>query len=419
MSLKDTFLQQFPKQELGENYGIQQDALKALNNLDFPTTRDEYWKYTRVNKILKQSFSFEKVDQLPSVKDLLIPNLEATLLVFINGLYVDQLSDIKKQQGLNIFSLEEATNRYSDFVKNNFGQHANYKDQIFTALNTAYHNEGIFINVDANTILDYPIHILHLTTSNSIVNSRNLFHLAKNSQAQIITTNHTIKNGVFINNVSEIVIEENAQLEHNLLQIPKNEIYQVNEIDVQQKNNSRYTQTTITIGGDIIRNNTNVSVDGTACETNLFGTYLAKNSQHIDNHTLIDHKQPHCESNELYKGIMDDKSTGVFNGKVFVQRAAQKTNAFQSNQNILLDDNATINSKPELEIYADDVKCSHGSTTGQLDEEALFYLRSRGVSKENAKKLLVKAFTSDTLEKLSSEAVKEHVSELIEESLDN
>jgi Fe-S cluster assembly protein SufD len=219
----------------------------------------------------------------------------------------------------------------------------------------------------------------------------------------------------FNNHVSEIVIAENAHLEYNKIQDKKERNFSVATEQVYQEANSNFTINTATFNGALVRNNLTIEIDGSNCENNLNGLYLGKNKDHIDNHTVVDHKKPHCNSNEVYKGILDDESTGVFNGKVFVRQDAQITNAFQQNNNILLTDNATVNSKPELEIYADDVKCSHGSTTGQIDEEAIFYLQSRGISKKGALKLMINAFAKDALEKISIEALQAYIDNKIEE----
>ena len=219
----------------------------------------------------------------------------------------------------------------------------------------------------------------------------------------------------FINSVSEIVVGENAQLEYNKFQDKEEENYSISTEYVYQNANSHFTINTATYNGALVRNNLTIEVDAENCETNLSGLYLGKNTDHIDNHTIVDHKKPNCNSNEVYRGVLDDNATGVFNGKVFVRQHAQKTNAFQKNNNILLSDNAVINSKPELEIYADDVKCSHGSTTGQIDEEAVFYLQSRGVSRKSAINLMINAFAKDTLEKVSIDALHNYINSKIEE----
>ena len=214
-------------------------------------------------------------------------------------------------------------------------------------------------------------------------------------------------------------LKENSHLTIYKLQNENSETSHISTEQVYQEGDSKFNVNTITMGGELVRNNLNIIIDAMNCETNLNGLYLTEGKQHVDNHTLVDHRKPHCQSNELYKGVMKGQSTGVFNGKVFVRQDAQKTNAFQSNKNILLSDDSSIRSKPELEIYADDVKCSHGSTTGQLDEEGIFYLRSRGISEANAINLLMNAFASDVVNKITSKAFKEKIDALLEERLNN
>jgi len=214
-------------------------------------------------------------------------------------------------------------------------------------------------------------------------------------------------------------VGENAQLEYNKIQDKKDNNYSISTEQVFQASNSNFTINTATFNGALVRNNLTIEVDGNNCETNLNGLYLGQNKDHIDNHTIVDHKKPYCNSNEVYKGILDDDSVGVFNGKVFVRQDAQITNAFQQNNNILLSDDAIANSKPELEIYADDVKCSHGSTIGQIDDEAIFYLQSRGLSRKSAINLMINAFAKDALAKISIEALSSYIDNKIENRFGN
>jgi len=221
------------------------------------------------------------------------------------------------------------------------------------------------------------------------------------------------KGPAFSNVVSEIIVKENAKLHIDKIQFESDEHWQINSEYICQGQNSVFTINTITLNGGMIRNGLNVSVDGQNCVTNLNGLYYLQGNQHVDNHTKVDHKKPHCTSSELYKGILDGSATGVFNGKVFVREDAQKIEAFQQNNNVLLSDTASMNAKPELEIYADDVKCSHGSTTGQFDDEAIFYLRTRGIDEKNAKSLMIKAFAEDVLKNVTTDAIRSHIDDLL------
>jgi Fe-S cluster assembly protein SufD len=274
-------------------------------------------------------------------------------------------------------------------------------------MNLAYATDGLYIKIAANTTVKKPIQFIQiLTGEQTVANTRNYIHCEKFAKASIILGDFSTEASSSFNNVvSEIIVEENAHLIIDKIQYEEAGNYSIVSENVQQEKDSTFTINTLTLNGTLVRNNLTINVAGTNCTTNLNGAYLLKDNQHVDNHTIVDHIAPHCNSNELYKGVIDEKATAVFNGKVFVRKDAQKINAFQSNGNVLLSDNASVNSKPELEIYADDVKCSHGSTTGQLDEEAVFYLRARGLSEKSARYLMVSAFIGDVLEKIESEDV--------------
>jgi Fe-S cluster assembly protein SufD len=331
-------------------------------------------------------------------------NERALHIECINGFFQTPVGEI--QTGIEITPIEEIDHALVD-----------YQTDFFSALNTAYYTSGIRIKIKAGTEVDKSIQLNFLSIDSGIqVQPRIEIIVEKSSSCNFIFNWHS--NGQsdnLYNMVSEMHVLENASLNIHQLQAGGNENYLINTMQIKQLRDSRFTVHTISLEGKILRNNLNVAVQGENCETNLNGLYLVHGSQHVDNHTYIDHIAPNCNSRENYKGVMDDKSTAVFNGKVMVQTNAQKINAFQSNQNILLSDDATINSKPELEIYADDVQCAHGSTTGQLDEEALFYLRSRGISETSAKKMMIKAFLFDVLGDIKLNSFKEHVEGLVEE----
>ncbi|MCI5058113.1 MAG: Fe-S cluster assembly protein SufD [Flavobacteriales bacterium] len=418
MNKKETFLKDFIAQESSSPYlqKLQGEARTAIEKLEFPTTRDEFWKYTRLGVLLNQSFrqapNFDvKREEL---EQYLID--EVDLLVFVNGFYSEELSSIDNTQ-LEISPLAKFKNKASDQVEQRYGQLSNHNEDIFAAINTFYATNGVALHVKKNDTLQRPIQVLHISSGDSIsYNPRNLIVLENSAEAEIYFTKISLNGMAFTNCVTEIFLEQNAKLNWTEWQNQGSEDYQINNLFVHQKEHSQCSITTITSGGKQIRNNIYVSHDGEQINTKLNGLSLAKNKQHIDNHTIIDHRSPNCQSFETYKGIAADEATIVFNGKVFVRQDAQKTNAFQSNNNILLSDNANIYSKPELEIYADDVKCSHGSTTGQIDEEALFYLRSRGIKGSTAKKLMIKAFAIEVLEEIKNEPFQNMVVEAIEEN---
>jgi len=398
---------------------LREQAKNELQNLDFPTSKTEYWKYTRVGKIINKKYKVTQVNDL-AIEPFLIPGLDSNIIVLINGFYIAPLSSIVEQIGINVSSLAAAKQNSSSF-KTHFNNYSKDKSEIFLALNNGYHTDGVFIHAEKNIIPNKPFHIINITTgNNSISQSRNLFITETGSALKIIESFVNVNGSEnFINNVSEFFVAQNSNLEYNKIQDKQEENYSISTEQVYQEANSNFTINTITTHGTIVRNNLNIAVDASNCETNLNGLYLGQNKDHIDNHTVVDHMKPHCNSNEVYKGVLDNESTGVFNGKVYVRQDAQKTNAFQKNNNILLSDNANVNSKPELEIYADDVKCSHGSTTGQIDDEAIFYLQSRGLSRRSAINLMINAFAKDALTNISIEALSTYINKIIEDRFGN
>jgi Fe-S cluster assembly protein SufD len=285
-------------------------------------------------------------------------------------------------------------------------------------LNTALGLDGVFIHVAAGTVIDKAVQILQISSVGEqvVMNSRNLLVVEKN--AQLTFVEHFVSNATssksFHNTLSEVVVEDDAIVSHYKIQEEEGHAMQVNTCQVQQGKKSVYNNYTFTFGGEMVRNNLNIVLENSYTETHLFGLYIAGKDQLVDNHTLVDHRMPNCESNELYKGIAKDNATATFNGKIFVRKDAQKTNAFQSNKNILLGDEATINTKPQLEIYADDVKCSHGTSTGKIDQEALFYLRSRGIGVPAAQQLLMHAFAEEVVDAIKHESIKTYVENLLQ-----
>ncbi len=393
-----------------------QKASKILETIQFPTTRTEAWKYTRLGKISNKKFSIQK----GSVSDIseYVISKDAYTIVLINGMIDTSLSSTDLPEGVICSSIKDtiSTEKLNSLV----GKNLKLENEIFHSLNTQNALDGSILLIKEKTILEKSIQLIHiLTGEHTISNVRNLIVSEKNSQAHIIqgffSENATES---FTNSVTEIFVEENAHLTLDKIQFEDDSCYQVSTEQVEQAKNSTFTINTITLNGALVRNNLNIKVIGQNCCTNLNGAYLLKGNQHVDNHTMVDHIAAHCESHELYKGVVNDKSTAVFNGKVFVRKDAQKINAFQSNANVLLSDDATINSKPELEIYADDVKCSHGSTTGQLDEEAVFYLRARGLSEKSARKLMISAFIDDVINKIENKEVKTFVFGLLQKRFD-
>lgn len=380
--------------EPGES-ALQKQAFEKLLGLDFPTSRDEYWKYTRLAKLAKNSF----VKQLDADKLNLTKHIISNdYLVVVNGYVREDLSQYSKLD----FSVEMlSAERISEDKRFN----ANVaQDNLFNQMNAAFFDKTICIEIGEKKINEGPLQIIFVSKGiNCIANNRLFISAGAFSQSEIIETFVSIEaENCFTNQVTEVFIEENAHLRINKLQIESNSSTHISTEQIYQAKNSNFMINTITLSGMLVRNNINIEVAGENCETHMNAAIIA-NDQHVDNHTFVNHLVPNCFSNENYKYVLDGKATGVFNGRVVVQKDAQKINAYQKNGNILLSDFANINSKPELEIYADDVKCSHGSTTGQLDEDAIFYLQSRGISKDKARKMMISAFVGEIFEETKNE----------------
>jgi Fe-S cluster assembly protein SufD len=403
-----TFAQNWTETNLPFSNTLLSEAKAVLENNPFPNTRAEAWKYTRLTKISKQNFISAQgtVNDLSKFKVL----KNASTLVFINGQYSEELSNNPPIDGVEVSSMRSAN-------VEGLGEKVKLEDEIFNALNTVYATDGAYVKIAAGKQIDQTIQVLFIQSGEQTHSQiRNRVVAEKGSNAKVLMAYFSDDaNGCFSNVVTEVEVGENAYLDIDKLQLENETALQIASEYVTQGRDSHFDINTITLNGLLVRNGLNIDVDGQNCETHLNGMYLTKDRQHVDNHTIVDHLKPNCESFELYKGVMNDNSTGVFNGKVFVRKDSQKINAYQSNGNVLLNDNATINSKPELEIYADDVKCSHGSTTGQLDEEAIFYFRTRGISKKAAREMMISAFVGDVMAKITNEEVLAFVQNVLSE----
>ncbi|TRX52428.1 Fe-S cluster assembly protein SufD [Fulvivirga sp. M361] len=406
----------------GNIHGTRKEALETLKTQGFPDTRNEEYKYTNITKALEKKFSFQEEPTTLSLKkeeieDRFIKGLDAHRLVFINGEFSRDYSDFSEDAGLEIIDLPTAIRSGHEALTAHFGKYADYGKDAFIALNTSLAKNGTFIQVSANKVIDRPICIYYIndTSSNQTYNyARNLILGGENSQATILEVHSDLgAHESFSNVVSEIVVKQRARISHFILQSEQEKGYHVGTTQVVQEKDSYFANYAFTTSGEMIRNNLNIDLIAERCETHMYGLYLLNGKAHVDNHTTVDHQQPNSFSNELYKGIIEDRSRGVFNGKIYVRQAAQKTNAFQSNKNILLSDTAVVNTKPQLEIWADDVKCSHGCTTGQLDEDAMFYLRARGLSKDSARALLLYAFATEVVENVTIQPVKDYLESVI------
>ena len=407
---------------------LRKNAFSDFSKMGIPTAKHEEWKYTRVGSLFNKeyAFPFSEANASLTPKDIDVMRLPghelANELIFVNGKVSFSLSKIISA-GLIALPLEEAAvNEYSDIVSKHLGHSANYLKDGIHALNTAFVQDGVFIEVKKGKALEHPLYIYNITdarANNILSQPRSLVHVSENAQVQLVETYITIgSEESFTNQVMEIIVEKDAVMEYYKIQNESSHSSNVSTTHIRQVAKS-YTHTvTISLDGGIVRNNLNVVLDAERCESHLYGLYFQNGQSHIDNHTLVDNVQPNCFSNEFYKGIIDDNATAVFNGKIYVQPDAQKTNAYQSNKNVLLSDAASVNVKPQLEIFADDVKCSHGCTVGQLNEEGLFYLQSRGITEKNARALLLHAFAVDILEHIKPLAIREYVDRLISDRLE-
>ena len=433
LDIKDWYLSNFGEFEKRLNGGKEssihqkrKDALANFSRLEFPTIKDEEWKYTSIAPLLKYNFVpkfVRKVIPKDFIKSLLFDEMEHSLIVFINGRISTEHTDLLNlPEGVVVGSVEEQTKKQNENFLKHFGKYADDNNHIFTALSTAYTDDGAFIFVPAGKIVEEPIHIIFITDSEDekiLTQPRNLFIAEKNSQVTIIEHYVGYKEQIyFTNTVTEIVAEENAVVDHIKLQEESKNAFHIARMEVDQERNSNFSSHLISTGAELSRNDFNAKFNGEGGECTLNGLYMIDGTQLFDAHTLMDHAKPHCNSHEHYKGILDDKSRGVFNGKIIVRPDAQKTNAFQENNSILLSDGALVNTKPQLEIFADDVKCSHGATIGQMDDEAKFYLKSRGIGEEASKGILLHAFASDVITSIKIETIREYAEKVITQKFD-
>jgi len=405
---------------------LRQSAFNAFSMMGIPTVKHEEWKYTRISSLFNKEYDFPVKPANISEKDLNAVRLpgyaQSNELFFVNGIFSAALSTIRSSE-LDVFPLEEAaSNEYKDIVSKHLGHSRNYLKDGINALNTAFVKGAVFIHIKKGQATEHPVYIYNITdarSANIFAQPRCMVHVGENAQVQLIETYVTIGlNESFTNQVMEIIVEKDAMVEYYKIQNDASHTNQVSTTHIRQVGKSYVHTVVISLNGGIVRNNLNVVLEAEHCEAHLYGLYFPIGQTHIDNHTVVDNVKPKCLSNELYKGILNDSASAVFNGKIFVQPDAQKTNAYQSNKNILLSDSASVNAKPQLEIFADDVKCSHGCTVGRLNEEGLFYLRSRGISEKIAKSLLVHAFAVDILEHIKPEPIRMYVDQLISEHLE-
>jgi Fe-S cluster assembly protein SufD len=429
MELKDKLLSSYVafENDIDTNsdiHEIRSEAFQNFEGLGFPTKKLEAWKYTSLNSILKQDYSLfpnkENSIQLADVQKYFIHDIDTYKLVFIDGKYSSFLSETTHDTfDVCLMSSALTKPKYKAVIENYFNKIAK-KDNL-TSLNTAFANEGAYIYIPRNVEVEKPIQIMNFTTGSeaaTMLQPRNLIVVEQNAHVQIIERHQSLtSNPVLTNAVTEVFAAKDSSVDLYKIQNDDKTASLIDNSYIEQKSSSVVSVHTFSFGGNITRNNLNFYQRGEHIDSILKGITILEEKQHVDHHTLVHHIEPNCESHQDYKGIYTERSTGVFNGKVVVDKEAQKTNAYQKSNNVLLSDKATINAKPQLEIFADDVKCSHGCTIGQLDDDALFYMQQRGIPEKEGKALLMFAFANTVLESVKIPEVKQRISKIIANKL--
>ncbi|MBN1159137.1 MAG: Fe-S cluster assembly protein SufD [Bacteroidales bacterium] len=430
--IKQQIIEQFEKHadELYNGTGnrinrFRKQALDDFNRLGIPTAKNENYRYTPVDRFLQGSYDLDlKANPFriepEDVFKCNIPELDTDVLLFLNGFYYGSGRPLNVPDGVVICSLNEASERHPDIFQAHYSKYASTSEDGLVAMNTLFARDGIFIYLPDDAVLRRPLQIINLSHSfnNLRITRRNLVVAGKNTAASLVICDHTLcEQSYHINSLTEIVLDDHSHIDYTRIQNENNLSAQINNVFVNQQSGSLFNSHIITLHAGLSRNNFYVNLMAPFCESNLYGLFLCDRKQHVANYTLMNHDSPDCLSNQLFKGILDDEATGTFNGKIHVRKDAQKTRAYQRNNNILLSSASKMNSKPHLEIYADDVKCSHGATTGQLDNEALFYARTRGISEKEARHLLMYAFANEIVSEISVDILRERIIEMIDKRL--
>jgi len=397
-------------------------AFEVFNEKGIPSNKVEDYKYTNLQPYFKGTldiaFSSEAAFNGSETKfNCDVPELDTHNVFLVNGWYSHQNEVNGLPTGVVVGSIREKAAEYPEVFEKYYGETNALDSDVMAAMNTAFAQDGAFIYIPKGVIVEKPIQLVNIMNgaSDRLVFQRNLIVVEENAQAKVMLCDHTIAPHKFVvNNLTEVFANENSVFDVYNVQNQHNLTTQVSGIFVHQKKHSNILTNNLTLHSGVTRNNIRITMDDENCESHVYGLYLSDKNQHVDNFTFIDHAKPNCQSFELFKGVLDDSATGSFTGRVLVRPDAQQTNAYQSNNNLLLTENAKINSKPQLEIYADDVKCSHGATVGQLDDEAMFYLRSRGINQTEGRILLMFAFAYEVIEKIRVEPLKENIRALVE-----
>jgi len=401
---------------------LRRAGLARFAELGFPTTHDEDWRFTSVEPIAKTTFAPARdvrAGVAPrALAPFTFPGLPCTRLVFVNGRYAPALSSLRPlPRGVRAVSLAQALSAEGDLLEPHLARYAEYQQDAFTALNTAFMEDGVFVVIPRGAVLEEPIHFLYVTTeagAPSITHPRNLIVAGDDSQGTVVEDYVSLTDEVsFSNAVTELVVGQSGVLSHYLIERESAQAFNVSTLRIQQGRSSNVASHSVLVGGALVRNNIHPVLAGEGGECLINGLFMGTGRQHMDNYMKVEHAAPHCDSRQFYQGILDGRSRGVFHGRIIVHKDAQKTDAKQTNRNLLLSEEAQMDTKPQLEIYADDVKCTHGATIGQIDEEAIFYLRSRGIAVESARALLLFAFAGESLQRMKVEAIRKHLEALV------
>jgi len=402
---------------------IRREGISKFAELGFPTTRNEDWRFTNVAPIARAAFEISRNGYIePSPEDLakfMFNGSTSATLVFINGNYAPGLSQSGGlPEGVIVSNLAEALRDHEELVSEHLAKYADIAEEAFTALNNAFFEDGGFIYIPRRTALENPIHLLYVSAAGGnkprITSPRNLIIAEDNAQANVVEHYVSLEESVYFSNVvTELIVGENSTLGHYMIECESKKSFNVSTLRAQQGRDSNIHSHSVLLGGAIVRNNVHPVLAGEGCNSLINGLFMSSGRQHMDNYMKVEHVSPHSDSRQFYNGILDGHSRGVFHGRIVVHEDAQKTDAKQTNRNLLLSDHAQIDTKPQLEIYADDVKCTHGATIGQIDQDAIFYLRSRGIPLEASRDIILNAFTNETLDSMSIESVKNYCSTLV------
>ena len=426
---QDSYLESFARFEEGAGgsgqewlRSIRRSAMARFSELGFPTTHEEDWRFTNVAPIAETSFRLAEDGHVsPTVRELErfgFSDLAGIRLVFVNGRYEPGLSRLQPSpEGVKVGSLVHELTTDPGTLEQHLGRYADYQHDAFCALNTAFMQDGAFVHIPRGTVLSEPISLLYVsapTAAPAITHPRNLIVAGEDSQATIVEDYVSLSGDVhFSNVVTEVVVGENSVVRHYRIERESAQAFHVSTLRVQQGRSSDVASHSLLLGGALVRNNVHPVLAGDGGDCLINGLFMGTGEQHLDNYMKVEHAGPHCNSRQFYNGILDGRSRGVFHGRIIVHKDAQKTNAKQTNRNLLLSDEAQIDTKPQLEIHADDVKCTHGATIGQIDEDAIFYLRSRGIAEASARIMLLSAFARESLGRMKNESIRKHLEGLV------